>query len=144
MKMTSILNSTRLVASWLPANKLSINAQNNPFMVLHTVYGKLYPVLIIYNTLIENGKQFKLFWHYTLNVAKVVDTVFLKEYISKAIDVIYRLKHMNLDVVLLIIYQLHTVGECLYMYVHLNYSKFSFCAKAWTISKQHKLPCFQI
>ena len=112
-------------------------------MVLHTVFGKKYPVLNIYNILIENGKQFKLFWHYTLNGKNRRYRV-SKKYIFRAIDVIYRLKHAYLDKVLLITYQLHTVGECMYMYVHLNYSKLNFCAKAWTISKQHKLPCFQI
>ena len=65
-----------------------------------------YPVLTINNTIIERVKQFNflgIILHYTLKWQKHIDCISKK--VSKAIGVMYRLKHIYPEAVLLIIYQ---------------------------------------
>ena len=47
------------ISEWLTSNKLSLNVRKAKFMVFHTVQRKFqYPILTIYNTVIERVKQF--------------------------------------------------------------------------------------
>ena len=77
------------------------------FMVFHSMQRKVkYPVLTINNTIIERVKQFNflgIILHYTLKWQKHID--YISKKVSKAIGVMYRLKHIYPEAVLLIIYQ---------------------------------------
>ena len=77
------------------------------FIVFHSMQRKVkYPVLTINNTIIERVKQFNflgIILHYTLKWQKHID--YISKKVSKAIGVMYRLKHIYPEAVLLIIYQ---------------------------------------
>ena len=73
------------------------------------------PILTINNTVIERVKQINflgIILHYTLKWQKHIDHVSKK--VSKAIGVMYRLKHVYPEAVLLILYQS-------IIYAHFNY-----------------------
>ena len=93
-----------MICEWLASNKLSLNARKTKFMVFHTVQRKIrYPILTINNTVIERVKQFNflgIILHYTLKWQKHIDHVSKK--VSKADGVMYRLKHVYPEAVLLI------------------------------------------
>ena len=95
------------ISEWLASNELSLNAQKTKFMVFHSMQRKgKYPVLNINNTIIERVKQFNflgIILHYTLKWQKHID--YISKKVSKAIGVMYRLKHIYPEAVLLIIYQ---------------------------------------
>ena len=77
-------------------------------MVFHSMQRKVkYHLLTINNTIIERVKQFNflgIILHYTLKWQKHIDYISKKK-VSKAIGVMYRLKHIYPEAVLLIIYQ---------------------------------------
>ena len=95
------------ISEWLASNKLALNAQKTKFMVFHSMQRKVkYPVLTINNTIIERVKQFNflgVILHYTLKWQKHID--YISKKVSKAIGVMYRLKHIYPEAVLLFIYQ---------------------------------------
>ena len=95
------------ISEWLTSNKLSLNALKTKFMVFHSMQRKVtYPVLTINNTIIERVKQLMflgILLHYTLKWQKHIDCISKK--VCKAIGVMYRLKHIYPETVLLIIYQ---------------------------------------
>ena len=95
------------ISGGLTSNKLSLNAQKTKFMVFHSMQRKVkYPVLTINNTIIERVKQFNflgIILHYILKWQKHID--YISKKVSKAIGVMYRLKHIYPEAVLLIIYQ---------------------------------------
>ena len=72
-----------------------------------------YPVLDLNNTIIERIKQFNFLGnilHYTLKLQKHID--YISKKVFKAIGVMYRLKHIYPEAVLLIIYQSIIVNLC--------------------------------
>ena len=65
-----------------------------------------HPVLTLNNTVIERVKQYNfvgIILHYTLKWQKHID--YTSKKVSKAIGVMYRLKHIDPESVLLIMYQ---------------------------------------
>ena len=95
------------ISEWLASNKLSLNTQKTKFMVFfHSIQRKVkYPVLTFSNTFVERVTQFNflgIILHYTLKWQKHIDYLSLKK-VSKAIGVMYRLKHIYPEAVLLII-----------------------------------------
>ena len=102
-----LISELHKINEWLASNKLFLNAQKTKFMFFHSMQRKIkYPVLTIYNTIIERVKQFNflgIVLHYTLKWQKHID--YISKKVSKAIGVMYRLKHIYPEAVLLIIYQ---------------------------------------
>ena len=92
------------LSEWLASNKLSLNAQKTKFMVFHSMQRKVkYPVLTINKTIIERLKQSNflgIILQYTLKWQKHID--YISKKVSKAIGVMYRLKHIYPEAVLLI------------------------------------------
>ena len=76
-----LISELHKISEWLASNKLFLNAQKTKFMFFHSMQRKIkYPVLTIYNTIIERVKQFSflgIVLHYTLKWQKHID------YISK-------------------------------------------------------------
>ena len=122
------------ISEWLASNKLSLNTRKTKFMVFHTVQRKIqYPILTINNTVIERVKQFNflgIILHYTLKWQKHIDHVSKK--VSKAIGVMYRLKHVYPEAVLLILYQS-------IIYAHFNYGILVWGSKINTDHPLHLL-----
>ena len=91
----------------MASNKLSLNAQKTKVMVFQSMQRKVkYPVLTINYTIIERVKQFNflgIILHYTPKWQKHIDYISKKR--SKAIGVMYRLKHIYPEAELLIMYQ---------------------------------------
>ena len=102
-----LISELQKISECLVSNKLFLNAQKTRFMFFPSMQRKVkYPVLTINNTNIERVKQFNflgIILHYTLKWQKHIDYISAK--VSKAINVMYRLKHICPEAVLLIIYQ---------------------------------------
>ena len=88
-------------------------------MFFHSMQRKVkYPVLDLNNTITERIKQFNFLGnilHYTLKLQKHID--YISKKVSKAIGVMYRLKHIYPEAVLLIIYQ--SIINAHFTYSHL-------------------------
>ena len=123
------------VYRWLSSNKLSINVKKSKFMVFHTNQRQVtYPKLIINNREIERVTQFNflglilssnLKWHHHIN------HISLK--ISRVIGIMYRIKDIYPESILLMIYNA------------LIFPHFNYCLLAWgsKVIEGHKIHLFQ-
>ena len=94
------------ISNWLSSNKLSLNVKKTKFMVFHTMQRKIeYPKLIINNVAIEMVTQFNflgIILSSTLKWNAHIDHISKK--ISKVIGVMYRLKCIYPEAILLTLY----------------------------------------
>ena len=92
----TINNELSKISEWLSSNKLSLNIKKTKFMVFHTPQRRVnYPVLKLNNVNIEKVSQFNFLGvviNSTLKWDKHIAHISLK--ISRATDVIFRLRHI--------------------------------------------------
>ena len=94
------------ITEWLSSNKLSLNAKKTKFMIFHTIQRKVnYPSLQINGIELERVNQFnflglilnsQLTWSHHMN--------HISKKISRVIGIMYRLKHIYPQTVLLMLY----------------------------------------
>ena len=114
------------IYDWLSANKLSLNTAKTKFMIFHTKNKRIpNPILKINNIEIERVTQFNflgLIIDCNLNWKKHFDHISLK--ISKAIGIMYRLKSIYPEYILLNIYNALILP-------HFNYCLLSWEHRDW-------------
>ena len=102
----TINNELLKISEWLSSNKLSLNIKKTKFMVFHTPQRIVnYPVLKLNNVNIEKVSQFNFLGvviNSTLKWDKHIAHISLK--ISRATDVIFRLRHIYPREILLTLY----------------------------------------
>ena len=102
----AINNELKNITEWLSSNKLSLNAKKTKFMIFHTIQRKVnYPSLQINGIELERVSQFnflglilnsQLTWIHHMN--------HISKKISRVIGIMYRLKHIYPQTVLLMLY----------------------------------------
>ena len=120
---------------WLEANKLSLNVAKTKFKVFHTSKRLVkYPNLLINGRPIERVTQFNfLGLILQSNMSGSIHTNHISLKVSKAIGMIYRLKHVCLLLVL----------QTLYNTLILPYFNYSILAWGATISNDNRLHLLQ-
>ena len=123
------------ISDWLSSNKLSLNVKKTKYMVFHTPQKRvIYPTLKLNNANIERVSQFNFLGVVlasTLKWDKHIGHVFLK--VSRVICVLFRLKHIYPQEVLLTLYNT------------LILSHLSYCILVWgsKIQTNHRLHLLQ-
>ena len=104
------------ISEWLLSNKLSLNIKKTKYMVFHTNQRRvLYPKLYLNLMEIERVTQFNFLGIVlSSNIKWNKHTDYVSKNISRAIGVMYRLKHIYHHAVLLTLYQA-------IIYPHFNY-----------------------
>ena len=114
----NINNELSKISEWLLSNKLSLNIKKTKFMVFHTPQRRVnYPVLKLNNVNIERVSQFNFLGvviNSTLKWDKHIAHISLK--ISRATNVIFRLRRIYPREILLTLYMYNTL-----ILPHLNY-----------------------
>ena len=101
-----INNELHKITNWLSANKLSLNVKKTKFMVFHTAQRHItYPMLNINNVAIEQVTQFN-FLGFILNssLTSTSHVQHISVKLSRVIGLMYRLKHIYPQSVLLLLY----------------------------------------
>ena len=131
---TVINGELNKITDWLSANKLSLNVKKTKFMVFHTAQRKVtYPSLKINNVSIEQVNQFNflgLILNSSLSFTAHTQHISLK--ISRIIGLMYRLKHIYPQSVLLLLYNTLVVS-------HFNYCLLIWGSKITNGHSLHKL-----
>ena len=95
------------ISERLASNNLTLNAQETKFMVFHSIQRKVkYPVLTFKQYTYRESNTIQRFRYYITLYSKMAETyrLYIKK-VSKAIGVMYSLKRIYPEAVLLIIYQ---------------------------------------
>ena len=111
-----INNELNKITDWLSSNKLSLNVKKTKYMVFHTIQRHIfYPILRINNVDIERVIQFNflgLILNCNLTWTTHIQHISIK--IARVIGIMYRLKHIYPQSVLLMLYNTLIVS-------HFNY-----------------------
>ena len=129
-----INNELHKITNWLSANKLSLNVKKTKFMVFHTAQRHItYPKLNINNVAIEQVTQFN-FLGFILNssLTSTSHVQHISVKLSRVIGLMYRLKHIYPQSVLLLLYNTLVVS-------HFNYCLLIWGSKIVNNHSLHKL-----
>ena len=114
----TINNELAKIWEWLIANKLSLNTKKTKYMVFHTNQRNVtYPNLVINNIIIERVSHFNflgIMLSYNMTWDAHINHISKK--ISKAIGILYQLKHIYPQRILFTLYTTLIVNYCLILW----------------------------